>query len=396
MTDRVPGAPGRCKAVVTGEELEKLQTGKEFAITLRRDDQPIKPGTPYSKAAVLPDNVAKELCPEINDPTPGQAFEELNKRTKENASRIDTFVALPEGSTTGDAELADIRVGYTGETYPSAGEAVRQQIGKLETATSTRFEAVEEKIDKLTSSSDSIICEATGNPIVLKDSSNRELQGLTLFNKNLFDESTLLNATKWTVENDIYTGNNSYLRKYWMSQQPVTFAPNTQYYICFYGSSAVSGLSNRVIVRYTDGTMSEVTFNDLELTFKELVTTSGKSVNEIVMDYGNSGIISLSKFMICVASNNNAYAPYFSGGDVEIKVMGNNKEQTLTVSVPNGFGTDGFVCEDFAQLHTYKPNTTIINDVGAEMKVEYVADTKAYIDNKFNELAATLTALTGV
>ena len=45
-------------------------------------------------------------------------------------------------------------------------------------------------------------------------------------------------------------------------------------------------------------------------------------------------------------------------------------------------------------LHTYKPNTTIISNAG--MKVEYVADTKAYIDNKFNEVAATLTALTGV
>jgi hypothetical protein len=72
------------------------------------------------------------------------------------------------------------------------------------------------------------------------------------------------------------------------------------------------------------------------------------------------------------------------------------EQQTLVVSVPNGIGTDGFVCEDYAELHTYKPNTTITNDVGAVMSVEYEADTKAYIDNKFNELAATLTALTGV
>lgn len=43
-----------------------------------------------------------------------------------------------------------------------------------------------------------------------------------------------------------------------------------------------------------------------------------------------------------------------------------------------------------AELHTYKPNTTIINDAGAGMAVEYVADTKAYIDNKFTELAAAI------
>ena len=39
-----------------------------------------------------------------------------------------------------------------------------------------------------------------------------------------------------------------------------------------------------------------------------------------------------------------------------------------------------------AALHTYKPTTTITNDAGAGMEVEYVADTKAYIDNKFAEL----------
>ena len=34
----------------------------------------------------------------------------------------------------------------------------------------------------------------------------------------------------------------------------------------------------------------------------------------------------------------------------------------------------------FAQLQTYKPNTTIYNDVGACMAAEYVADTKTYVD----------------
>lgn len=40
----------------------------------------------------------------------------------------------------------------------------------------------------------------------------------------------------------------------------------------------------------------------------------------------------------------------------------------------------------YRSLRTYKPNTTILNDSGAHMTVEYTADTKLYIDNKIKEV----------
>ena len=69
-------------------------------------------------------------------------------------ARMDTFASLPDGSTAGDAELLDIRVGANGVTYPSAGDAVREQIENVGDAISV-IEDDTNRLDSVVGDNDS-------------------------------------------------------------------------------------------------------------------------------------------------------------------------------------------------------------------------------------------------
>ncbi len=60
-----------------------------------------------------------------------EAIADLSTEQAALSARMDTFTRLEEGSTTGDAELADGRVGADGKTYENIGGAIRGQVTDL-------------------------------------------------------------------------------------------------------------------------------------------------------------------------------------------------------------------------------------------------------------------------
>lgn len=139
-------------------------------------------------------------------------------------SRMNTFTSLSEGSTTGDAELQDIRVGANGTTYSTAGDAVRGQYSQLKEDLIKQLELQEfynqktvrsvqgyydadlKGIGTLVSKLPPIITSIEINTVI-KGTGSAKLELLDE-NKNIIATSTSTYTNKLVFKfNDLYVGN---------------------------------------------------------------------------------------------------------------------------------------------------------------------------------------------
>lgn len=87
-----------------------------------------------------------------------QAREDIEENTEDIElahHRIDSLIALPDGSTTADAELVDGRIGYDNTQYDSLGKAIRGQVGDLYDALDEATDQLNERLDAVTLAYDS-------------------------------------------------------------------------------------------------------------------------------------------------------------------------------------------------------------------------------------------------
>lgn len=179
-----------------------------------------------------------EVIEEIID-----AWDELSDQVADNTqdiatqtARIDNIIALPSGSTQGDAELIDIRVGADGETYPSAGDAVRGQY----TTNKTRSENIYKIFDNILGSAFSwevgIYSLTTGLPNDLatgwRKTKKINYSVIPRLDFGIFLESYAQNFLVMFWENDVFMGSYDYYNnKYYDKTYTETETPITGYNI---------------------------------------------------------------------------------------------------------------------------------------------------------------------
>lgn len=199
-------------------------------------------------------------------------------------ARMDTFTSLPSGSTSGDAELMDIRVGADGKTYDSAGSAVRNQFSKL----TSDLENITENI-------------------VLNEETFDSIESGIVYN------STNPSGTSWS-------GGHSYIKAVSEGEKfsintTIIATPNRTYYavLLYNGSSFVSGI-------YQGGTSEAVIVTDY-------IFEIPSGINKIIVSTYSNITPKLARAISVSSSNkfaNNFVA--FDGTTLKIKARYNADE----------------------------------------------------------------------
>lgn len=105
---------------------------------------------------------------------------------------------------------------------------------------------------------------------------------------------------------------------------------------------------------------------------------------------GNVIVMGVDKKLLhrygAVEGDSTSYHPAFVAWANELVANGTPLEFLYIVPEPIETALSAEELAVYAALHTNKPNTIIYNDSCAHMAIEYNADTKTYIDNKFTEL----------
>ena len=258
-----------------------------------------------------------------------------------------------------------------------------------------------------------IICGAEGEEISLTDASDEAMQGLRVFGKtNLSGTPTPNNPAEFvsvkpvvtiTDGTDVQTLDmNCAIPGLRVTSGGNYTGSNGQRWVCD-EIDLGRGVYVQRIAQYQVSSVRETTINEttngikwaygVEVKDSALHTYMGEAVNYFLNNKFPM-VKQASEDMESVGTIMSAYghanylefrfrlmkSEYADKAAVEAAIIGTVIYYPLAESIEIELSAEEKAA--FAALYTYKPTTTIINDAGAYMAAEYVADTKTYIDNK--------------
>lgn len=245
-----------------------------------------------------------------------------------------------------------------------------------------------------------IVCREEGGLITLNDSSDNHLRGLRIFGKSTQDGTpTPENPVEIvSIENPVISvdeQNISIPRT--LPGIPVTSGgnytdENGQQWICDEVDFKRGVYVQRANVKTFDGTEKwnvSTSPNDKYFSIYHSILGSSvdgqpKSSHFSLLKTGNSGYFftgSVGFGFYHTSADVNEWKAFLA----ERYANSTPVELAYVLATPIETPLSETELAAYRALHTNKPNTTIINDSGAYMSVDYTADTKLYIDKKIKE-----------
>ena len=207
------------------------------------------------------------------------------------------FDCKPQRFLTSGEEL--VTIGAWGETKTATGA-----IATFEAQSDTAIKSLTADITPVQSGS--------GTP---SPSNVRPIYGVgevTVYDggKNIFDESVLLQATGWVVNDGVYSGQAVALyNKFFNNPIPLNCAENEVYtFSCKFKSA--NGLTLFFRFHYSDGTRSATQSDSTSETKVTLVSTQGKTLTGISFSYSDTDVVYLSECQIEKSTTATTYEPY--------------------------------------------------------------------------------------
>lgn len=306
-------------------------------------------------------------------------------------ARMDTFTALPAGSTAGDAELMDIRVGADGATYANAGDAVRGQVSNLNSELSdlqndivtTYFDAT--WVQNRVAITNNVLAEITGttfihsNFITMTEDLTIEVpSGFTLFGwrcaYNEFGHAGQDALSRWSsgTINISFNSNLPYLVLCVQKNPSAVIVPSDASGISIYSEhGTIFALKSDVAELETQVSQNteDVESASAELTALENTGTDGKT-HTVPMTF-SSGRVTVSSSTVTVATNSSfAYMKY-----AELK-----KGVEYTLNIPSGLDVYAYILnfndDTYTRLLDFTPwtsgNTSVSYTIETVMQGYYL------------------------